>query len=69
MRRSFVLLTLGCASLNTAGWPDHCRKKYDDCLNLCPNPGTPAPGSMVKPLQIEVASCTQACNERSKQCK
>lgn len=71
--RWLVLLALsGCATLNTAGMSEHCRRLYDACLNTCPS-SLPAPPvgtnlTTVSP-QFDVASCTNDCNERARACK
>jgi hypothetical protein len=68
--KRLALLFASCATLNTAGMSDSCRRLYDACLSACPGaaPGSPpiTPGPN---LQIEVAACTQACNDRAKQCQ
>lgn len=69
MRALLLLAVLGgCATLNTAGMSESCRRLYDACLNTCPGAtrgGPPPTGD----LQIEVAACTNDCNERAKKCQ
>ncbi|MDX2013891.1 MAG: hypothetical protein SFW67_27085 [Myxococcaceae bacterium] len=69
----WLLLTVvlsGCATIDTAGLSEACRRLYDACLSACPGV---APGSIpVSPgpnTQIEIASCTQDCNDRAKACR
>ncbi len=56
----------GCATLNTMGMSPQCRDLYDSCLNGCPKPNNRM-GDHVD-LDINTASCTNACNEQAKQC-
>ena len=68
MRTVLVVLLSGCATINTAGMSESCKRLYDACLNTCPGAarGGPPPTSN---LQIEVAACTNDCNERAKKCQ
>ncbi len=59
----------GCATLNTSGMSEHCRRMYDACLNGCPNARTPGPEVVTPDWRIDVAECTNACNERGKSCR
>jgi hypothetical protein len=63
-------MLMSCAALNTAGMSDSCRRLYDACLSSCPGvaPGTP-PVQPGPNTQIEIAECTQACNDRAKACR
>ncbi len=74
MRFALLLLLAGCATLNTAGMTEACKSSYNACLNSCPD--APRQGGLDSPiarppadLQIDVASCTNACNERARNCK
>lgn len=68
-----VLLLSACATLNTAGMSEACKSAYNACLNGCPD--APRQGALTptpKPpsdLQIDVAACTNDCNERARKCK
>jgi len=66
-----LLLVVSCATLNTAGMSEACKRSYDACLNTCPGAQQPgAPNTrMMSDLQIDVAACTNECNERAKTCK
>lgn len=68
MRAILLLLISGCATINTAGMSESCKRLYDACLNTCPGAvrGVPPPTS---DLQIDVAACTNDCNERAKKCQ
>jgi hypothetical protein len=57
----------GCAPLFLAGKSEECRRAYDSCLNGCPQPSQ-NPDPYVKDLQIDVAECTNACNEKARHC-
>ena len=53
---------------------DHCRFQYNACLSRCPtatpNPaGDTAPHAAPQQDQLDVAHCTQACNEQAQSCK
>ncbi len=69
MRALLLLLISGCATINTAGMSESCKRLYDACLNTCPGavPGVPPPPTTE--LQIDVAACTNDCNERAKKCQ
>ena len=61
-----------CATLNTSGMSEPCRNLYNACLNLCPGASTrnpPGTNLNTQRLQIDVASCTNDCNGRAKQCQ
>ncbi|HUJ26635.1 MAG TPA: hypothetical protein VLW85_11495 [Myxococcales bacterium] len=51
-----------------------CRQQYNACLSRCPT-ATPNPAGDANPHlvpqqeQLDVAHCTQACNEQAKSCK
>ena len=69
-----LLLLTSCATLNTAGMSEACKSAYNACLNGCPD--APRRGGIDSPiahpeadLQIDVASCTNACNEKARKCK
>lgn len=65
-------LVLGaCATLNTAGMSEQCKRLYDACLNTCPTAQQPLDhtrSSSGSSIQIEVAACTNDCNERARRC-
>lgn len=67
-----AVLLASCATLNTANMSESCRNLYNACLNTCPssNPRTP-PGQAIttQSLQMDVASCTNACNDRARSCQ
>ncbi len=72
MRALLLLLTSGCATINTAGMSESCKRLYDACLNTCPGAARGAPPARPTTgpsFQIEVASCTSDCNERAKKCQ
>lgn len=66
-----AMLGWGCATLNTAGMSEHCRRMYDACLDACAKAQAPRPmpssGNNMN-WQIDVASCTNECNQRAKSC-
>ena len=74
MRTALVVLCVllpSCATLNTANMSEACRDAYNACLNSCPssNPRTPPGGTITtQSLQIDVAGCTNACNDRARSC-
>ncbi len=71
MRRAFLLLLslpLACAPLNTATMSDKCRGEYNACMNACPQPAPNFPPDKAN-LQIDQASCTDACNKKSAACR
>ena len=47
MRTVLVVLLSGCATINTAGMSESCKRLYDACLNTCPGAarGGPPPTS------------------------
>lgn len=57
-----------CAPLHLLGKSEHCQKMYDACLNSCPKPKQ-SPDPYVHDLQMDVAQCTQQCNEQANRCK
>lgn len=64
----------GCATLNTAGMSEHCRRLYDACLDSCAKSRLPPPAPAsatgnALTWQTEVASCTDACNQQAKACQ
>lgn len=70
--KRLALIFCSCATLNTAGMTDHCRRLYDACLNACPSAPAPPPGPVINntaPAQVDVARCTNDCNERARSCK
>ena len=74
MRTTLLLgavLFPSCATLDTAHMSAACRDSYNACLNTCPgaSPRTP-PGRPLssQSLQIDVAACTNACNDRARGC-
>lgn len=74
MKKAILLLALaGCASLNTMGMSESCKRLYDACLNTCPGATKAAQtssGFRSDPSwQVDVASCTSDCNERGRNCK
>jgi hypothetical protein len=72
MRLAWLLLALaGCATLNTAGMSEACKRLYDACLNTCPTALSPMnPTSTPNTnLQIDVAACTNDCNDRARRCQ
>jgi hypothetical protein len=70
MRPLGLLLLVSCATLDTSGLTESCRRLHDACLSSCPGvaPGSPPlrPGPNT---QSEVAACTQDCNDRAKACR
>ena len=75
MKKALLLLALArCATINTTGMSESCKRLYDACLNTCPG-ATPAAQTHPafrsdKPSsQIDVAACTSDCNERGRNCK
>jgi hypothetical protein len=74
-----LVLALGCAPLSASTMTERCRDIYDACLDGCrPPPGPPGvrPGetNTIAPphdrdWQIDVASCTNSCNESAKTCR
>ena len=63
-----LLASTGCAPLFLAGRSEQCRRNYDACLNGCPQPAQTQPGHTAD-LQIDVASCTNQCNEKAQSCR
>lgn len=72
MRGWLALLAVaaaGCATLNTSGMSEHCRRLYNACLNNCPNASTPGPEVISPDWRVDVAGCTNDCNERARTCR
>jgi hypothetical protein len=67
-----AVLGCGCATLNTSGMSEPCKRLYNACLDACSK-------SQLPPLvstqgnnttwQPEVASCTNRCNQQAKSCQ
>lgn len=68
-----ALLGLGCATLNTSGMSEPCKRLYNACLDSCAKsqlpPPTPMSAGNNMNWQTEVASCTDDCNKRAKSCQ
>ena len=63
----------GCATLNTSGMSEPCKRLYNACLDSCarsqlPPPTPPSSGNNTQ-WQIDVASCTDNCNKQAKSCQ
>lgn len=73
MRLVFLLAAAlsSCATISTAGMTEHCQRLYNACLNSCPQGSSVQPaGTMTNGMpQMDVASCTHACNQRARECK
>lgn len=74
MKKLFFLLVLArCATLNTMGMSESCKRLYDACLNTCPGATAAAQVSTGfkanQGWQVDVASCTDDCNGRARDCK
>lgn len=75
MKKALLFLGLaGCATLNTMGMSESCKRLYDACLNTCPGATAaaqthPAFRSDKASWQTDVAACTSDCNERGRNCK
>ena len=81
MKRALLLLLTSCATLNTDAMSASCRALYNRCLNRCPpaetssrraveNPnGPPARWDTSQTLMVDVATCTQQCNDEAKLCR
>lgn len=81
MRRALFLLLASCATLNTGAMSEPCRVAYNLCLNQCPSAqsgtrrplenqnGPEARWDTTHPLMVDVASCTQKCNDDAKLCR
>jgi hypothetical protein len=67
MRLTLLLLLASCATLNTAGMSAPCRDLYNACLNTCPTANPRVPPSQSS-MQIDVAACTNDCNEKARSC-
>lgn len=66
-----AVLGCGCATLNTSGMSEHCKRMYDACLDACAKsqvPRPPPPSGNDMNWKIEVASCTDDCNRQAKSC-
>lgn len=63
-----LVLLSGCATLNTSGMTESCRRLYDACLNGCPDARSPAPGQLQE-WRMDVASCTDDCNKQARKCQ
>lgn len=68
MRVALLLMLSGCATIDTAGMNESCRRLYDACLNTCPGAARGGPPQLGD-LQTGVAACTDDCNERAKKCR
>ena len=74
MRKSLAALAVawtlgaGCAPLFLAGKSESCRRLYDSCLNGCPQPRKDT-DPYTHELQMDVAACTEQCNEQARACK
>lgn len=80
MKRALLLLLTSCATLNTDAMSEGCRAVYNRCLNQCPsaqsstrrpaeNPNGPqARFDSQQSLMVDVAACTQTCNDDAKLC-
>ncbi len=81
MKKLLPLLLLSCATLDSATMKEPCAVAYNACLNRCPSadsrsrrPEEPQTGpesrtDTLRPLMIDVASCTQGCNDEAKECQ
>ena len=75
MKQLLLLLLLpSCATLNTMGMSESCKRLYDACLNTCPGATAAAQAhpsfrSDKPSSQIEVAACTSDCNDRVRNCR
>lgn len=65
---ALAVLGGGCATLNTSGMTEHCRRLYDACLNSCPSSASPGPAQLPE-WRMDVASCTDDCNKQAKKCQ
>lgn len=70
-RAPWLLVFASCATLNTAGMSEHCKRLYDACLNTCPTalPPMNPTGTSNTNIQIDVAACTSDCNDRARRCQ
>lgn len=72
-RRLSLLLVgagLACAPLRLTGKSEHCQRMYDACLNACPQPPRADPiAPKYNDLQIDIAACTDRCNQDAKKCQ
>jgi hypothetical protein len=68
---ALAALALGaCATLNTAGMSETCRRLYDACLDGCPRAVAPPDGSLASTdWRLDTASCTNSCNEQAPRCQ
>jgi hypothetical protein len=65
-----LLATTGCATLNTAGMSEPCKRLYNACLNGCPNAAAPSPAALNSmPVRTDVAQCVDECNKQAKSCQ
>lgn len=65
-----MLVAPGCATLNTAGMSESCRRLYDACLDGCPRANAPPDGSLAQTAwRTDVAACTDQCNQQAKHCQ
>lgn len=56
----------GCAPLNPLTMREPCRTLYNECLNGCQK--TTPPRSGPTEWQIDLASCTNRCNDQARAC-
>jgi len=67
-----ALVGLSCATLNTSGMSEPCKRLYNACLDNCAKSQPPQPmpssGNNMN-WQIDVASCTNSCNQQAKRCQ
>ncbi len=78
MKRLLPLLLLSCAPLDAVTLKESCATAYNACLNRCPSAETTRrakePRVRTEPLRmppamIDVAACTQRCNDEAQACE
>lgn len=62
-------LMASCATLNTAGMSETCKRLYDACLNTCPGARQADTMSRSSQDHMAAASCTADCNHKAKNCE
>jgi hypothetical protein len=68
-----AVVVSGCATLNTSGMSEPCKRLYDACLNSCERsklpPSSPPTSGGSPDWQMDVAKCTDDCNKQAKSCQ
>ena len=67
MRWLWLVMLGGCAPLNTLTMREPCQAVYNECLNGCQR--TAPKQTSPTDWQIDVAACTNRCNDQARACR